>query len=67
MSDPNLWTGMYREWDRETRARYPIEPKPEWLWREEWDRMIWGTRDAMKAAMQAAVRRKEAMNDRDTP
>lgn len=61
MSDPNLWTGVYREWVREPDGwqRYPIAPKRKWLWQEEWDVMIFGSRRAMIAAMRAAVREQQ--------
>lgn len=62
MSDPNLWVGVWREHDPQTRKHYPIEPKPEWLWRAEWERMIWGDRETMLAAIRAAIKSAQTKN-----
>ena len=59
MTDPNLWTGVCREWVKEGTGwkRYPIQPPTEILWQEEWDRMIFGDRETMLSLMRAAVKK----------
>lgn len=61
MSDLDRWSGVYREWVQDEAGkwhRYPIEPKLEWLWREEWDGMIFGSRKAMINAARAAIHKQ---------